>query len=114
MRMVTAIIKPSRIDEVLNALSGIGIQGLTVTEVKGYGRQKGQTEVYRGAEYIVQLVPKVRVDVACDDAMADKIVDAIAGAAKTGKIGDGKIFVSDLMSAMRIRTGEAGNEAING
>ena len=87
---------------------------MTVSEVKGFGRQKGHSEVYRGAEYIVQLVPKVRVDVACDDAMADKIVDAIAGAAKTGKIGDGKIFVSDLMSAMRIRTGEAGNEAING
>lgn len=114
MRMVTAIIKPSRIDEVLNALSAIGIQGLTVTEVKGYGRQKGQTEVYRGAEYIVQLVPKVRVDVACDDAMADKIADAIASAAKTGKIGDGKIFISDLISAMRIRTGEAGSEAIAG
>ncbi|MEO0961314.1 MAG: P-II family nitrogen regulator [Pseudomonadota bacterium] len=114
MRMVTAIIKPSRIDEVLTAMSGIGIQGLTVTEVKGYGRQKGQTEVYRGAEYVVQLVPKVRVDVACDDAMADKVADAIAGAAKTGKIGDGKIFISDLQAAMRIRTGETGAEAIAG
>ncbi|MEQ8745974.1 P-II family nitrogen regulator [Pyruvatibacter sp.] len=114
MRMVTAIIKPSRIDEVLNAVSAIGIQGLTVCEVKGYGRQKGQTEVYRGAEYIVQLVPKVRVDVACDDAMADKVVEAIAGAANTGKIGDGKIFVSDLLSALRIRTGESGSEAIAG
>ena len=112
MRMVTAIIKPSRIDEVLNALSGIGIQGLTVTEVKGYGRQKGQTEVYRGAEYIVQLVPKVRVDVACDDAMADKIVDAIAGAAKTGKIGDGKVFVYAVEEVIRIRTEERGTDAI--
>lgn len=114
MRMVTAIIKPSRIDDVLNALSGIGVQGLTVAEVKGYGRQKGQTEVYRGAEYVVQLVPKVRIDVACDDGQADKIAETIATAAKTGKIGDGKIFVSDLLSAMRIRTGESGNEAIAG
>ncbi len=114
MRMVTAIIKPSRIDDVLTALSAIGVQGLTVTEVKGYGRQKGQTEVYRGAEYVVQLVPKVRVDVACDDGIADKVADAIANAAKTGKIGDGKIFVSDLLSAMRIRTGETGAEAIVG
>ena len=114
MRMVTAIIKPSRIDEVLTALSGIGVQGLTVTEVKGFGRQKGQTEVYRGAEYVVQLVPKVRLDVACDDAQADKIAETIAAAAKTGKIGDGKIFVTDLLSALRIRTGESGAEAVTG
>jgi len=114
MRMVTAIIKPSRIDQVLAALSGIGVQGMTVSEVKGYGRQKGQTEVYRGAEYIVQLLPKVRVDVACDDGMADKIADTIAEAANTGKIGDGKIFISDLMAAMRIRTGESGHDAIVG
>ena len=106
MRMVTAIIKPSRIDEVLNALSGIGIQGLTVTEVKGYGRQKGQTEVYRGAEYIVQLVPKVRVDVACDDAMADKIVDAIAGAAN--EVGQAANQVGEAAQ----NTGEAVEEAV--
>ena len=114
MKLIIAVIKPFKLEEVREALTSIGIQGLMVSEVKGYGRQAGHTEIYRGAEYVVQLVPKVRVDVACDDAISDKVAETIANAAKTGKIGDRKIFISDLQSAIRIRTGETGAEAIGG
>jgi len=106
MKIVTAIIKPFKLDAVRNALNGIGVEGLTMTEVKGYGRQQGHTEIYRGAEYAVTFVPKVKIEVAVDTNEVDKVVDAISKAAKTGQIGDGKIFISGLDHAVRIRTGE--------
>ncbi|WP_395140146.1 P-II family nitrogen regulator [Schlegelella aquatica] len=112
MKMVTAIIKPFKLDEVREALSGIGVQGITVTEVKGFGRQKGHTELYRGAEYVVDFLPKVKIEVAVDDALVDQVIDAIEQAARTGKIGDGKIFVSPLEQVVRIRTGETGKDAL--
>jgi nitrogen regulatory protein P-II 2 len=112
MKLIVAIIKPFKLDAVRDALTGIGVQGLTVTEVKGYGRQKGHTEIYRGAEYAVSFLPKLKVEVAVPAAEADKVVEAIAEAAKTGQIGDGKIFVLDLQSALRIRTGETDAAAL--
>ena len=112
MKMVTAIIKPYKLDEVRAALAEAGVQGVTVTEVKGFGRQKGHTELYRGAEYVVDFLPKVRIEVAVDDGRVDAVIDAIAGAARTGKIGDGKIFVTELGSVVRIRTGEFDAEAL--
>jgi nitrogen regulatory protein P-II 2 len=114
MKLITAIIKPSRLDPVLEALKEIGVGGLTVSEVRGFGRQKGKTEVYRGAEYEVKLLPKVKVEVAAANDVAERVVDAIAAAAKTGKIGDGKIWVADLETVMRIRTGETGQAAVEG
>ena len=112
MKLIIAIIKPFKLDAVRDALTGLGVQGLTVTEVKGYGRQKGHTEIYRGAEYAVSFLPKLKIEVAVDSGVADKVVETIADAAKTGQIGDGKIFVLDLVSAMRIRTGETNTEAL--
>ena len=112
MKLIVAIIKPFKLDAVRDALTSIGVQGLTVTEVKGYGRQKGHTEIYRGAEYAVSFLPKLKIEVAVAAAEADKVVDANAEAAKTGQIGDGKIFVLDLESALRIRTGETNAEAL--
>jgi nitrogen regulatory protein P-II 2 len=112
MKLVIAIIKPFRLDEVRDALAAIGTQGMTVTEVKGFGRQKGHTEIYRGAEYVVNMLPKIRIEIAVDAGQADKVVAAIMGAAKTGQIGDGKIFVSPLDHAVRIRTGETDRDAI--
>jgi nitrogen regulatory protein P-II 2 len=112
MKLVTAIIKPFKLDDVREALGGIGVQGVTVTEVKGFGRQKGHTELYRGAEYVVDFLPKIRLDIAVDDAMVEAVIDAITSVARTGKIGDGKIFVSPLEQVIRIRTGETGNEAV--
>lgn len=112
MKLVTAIIKPFKLDEVREALSAIGVQGITVTEVKGFGRQKGHTELYRGAEYVVDFLPKVKIEAAIDSALLDRVIEAIEGAARTGKIGDGKIFVYDLEQVVRIRTGETGKEAL--
>jgi nitrogen regulatory protein P-II 2 len=112
MKIVTAIIKPFKLDEVRDALTSIGVQGLTVTEVKGYGRQKGHTEIYRGAEYAVSFLPKIKVEVAVATSEVDKVVAAITGAAKTGQIGDGKIFVFGLDHAVRIRTGETDDAAL--
>jgi nitrogen regulatory protein P-II 2 len=112
MKLVTAIIKPFKLDQVRDALLTAGVEGLTVTEVKGYGRQKGHTEIYRGAEYAVNLLPKIRIEVAVASGEADKVVAAISGAAKTGQIGDGKIFIASLDQAMRIRTGETGTDAL--
>ena len=112
MKFVTAIIKPFKLDEVREALSAIGVTGLTVTEVKGFGRQKGHTELYRGAEYVVDFLPKVRLEVVVPDTLADKVVEAIAAAAQTGRIGDGKIFVTAIESALRIRTGEKDEAAL--
>ena len=112
MKMITAIIKPFKLDDVREALSEIGVQGITVTEVKGFGRQKGHTELYRGAEYVVDFLPKVKIEAAVDSDMADKVIEAISKAANTGKIGDGKIFVSNLEQVVRIRTGETGPEAL--
>ena len=112
MKMVTAIVKPFKLDEVREALSAIGVQGITVTEVKGFGRQKGHTELYRGAEYVVDFLPKVKLEVVVPSAMADRVVEAIAAAAQTGRIGDGKIFVMNVESALRIRTGERDNDAL--
>lgn len=112
MKFVTAIIKPFKLDEVREALSAIGVQGVTVTEVKGFGRQKGHTELYRGAEYVVDFLPKMKIEVAVDDSLIDQVVEAIEKTAKTGKIGDGKIFVSDLNQAIRIRTGETDSAAL--
>lgn len=112
MKMITAIIKPFKLDDVREALSEIGVQGITVTEVKGFGRQKGHTELYRGAEYVVDFLPKVKVEVAVDADIADKVIEAISSAANTGKIGDGKIFVSAVEQVVRIRTGETGAEAL--
>lgn len=112
MKFVTAIIKPFKLDEVREALSAIGVTGLTVTEVKGFGRQKGHTELYRGAEYVVDFLPKIKLDVGIQDDQLDRVVEAISKAAGTGKIGDGKIFVTALEQAIRIRTGETGTDAI--
>ena len=112
MKLVTAIIKPFKLDEVREALSAIGVQGITVTEVKGFGRQKGHTELYRGAEYVVDFLPKVKIEAAVNTDILDQVIEAIEKAASTGKIGDGKIFVFDLEQAIRIRTGESGNEAL--
>jgi nitrogen regulatory protein P-II 2 len=112
MKMVTAIVKPFKLDEVREALSAIGVQGVTVTEVKGFGRQKGHTELYRGAEYVVDFLPKVKIEAAVDDAIVDRVIEAIEAAARTGKIGDGKIFVSTLEQVVRIRTGETGKDAL--
>ncbi|KZY68214.1 transcriptional regulator [Oleiphilus sp. HI0071] len=112
MKLVTAIIKPFKLDDVREALSEIGVQGITVTEVKGFGRQKGHTELYRGAEYVVDFLPKVKIEVAIGTDLLDQVVEAIAKAANTGKIGDGKIFVSALEQAIRIRTGETGTDAV--
>jgi nitrogen regulatory protein P-II 2 len=112
MKMVTAIIKPFKLDDVRQALSDIGVQGITVTEVKGFGRQKGHTELYRGAEYVVDFLPKVKMEIAIDDDLLDQVIEAITAKANTGKIGDGKIFVSPIEQAIRIRTGESGPEAL--
>jgi nitrogen regulatory protein P-II 2 len=112
MKLVTAIIKPFKLDEVREALSGIGVQGITVTEVKGFGRQKGHTELYRGAEYVVDFLPKVKIEAAVADELVERVIEAIEGAARTGKIGDGKIFVYSLEQVVRIRTGETGKEAL--
>ena len=112
MKMITAIIKPFKLDDVRQAVADIGIQGITVTEVKGFGRQRGHTELYRGAEYVVDFLPKAKLELAVADELADQVVEAIANAARTGKIGDGKIFVSELAEAIRIRTGETGAEAV--
>jgi nitrogen regulatory protein P-II 1 len=112
VRLVTAIVKPFKLDDVKSALETLGVLGLTVSEVRGYGRQKGHTEVYRGAEYTVDLVPKVRVEVLVDDLDAEKVVDTIAEAARTGKIGDGKVWVSPVDSVVRVRTGERGADAL--
>ena len=112
MKIVMAIIKPFKLEEVRDALTAIGVHGLTVTEVKGYGRQKGHTEIYRGAEYAVSFLPKLKIEVAVNADLADKVVDAIMAAARTGQIGDGKIFVYDLDSAVRIRTGEKDKDAL--
>ncbi|HEV7789916.1 MAG TPA: P-II family nitrogen regulator [Pseudonocardia sp.] len=112
MKLVTAIIKPFVLEDVKGALEQIGVLGMTVSEVQGYGRQKGHTEVYRGAEYSVDFVPKVRIEVVADDAMADKVVDAVVEAARTGKIGDGKVWVSPVDAIVRVRTGERGTDAI--
>ncbi|HEY5657440.1 MAG TPA: P-II family nitrogen regulator [Myxococcota bacterium] len=112
MKKIEAIVKPFKLDEVKEALQGIGIQGMTVTEVKGFGRQKGHTELYRGAEYVVDFLPKVKIEVAVSDELADKAVQTIVEAANTGRIGDGKIFVHDLYEVVRIRTGERGPDAV--
>ena len=112
LKLVTAIIKPFKLDDVREAISEIGIDGLTVTEVKGFGRQKGHTELYRGAEYQVDFLPKVKLEIAVQDDQVDRLVEAIVGAAKTGKIGDGKVFVYDLEGAVRIRTGETDSDAL--
>ncbi len=112
MKIVMAVIKPFKLDEVRDALTAVGVHGLTVTEVKGYGRQKGHTEIYRGTEYAVNFLPKVKIEVAVDSAQVDKVVEAITGAAKTGQIGDGKIFVIPLDHAVRIRTGESDGAAL--
>ena len=112
MKLVTAIIKPFKLDDAREALSEIGVQGITVTEVKGFGRQKGHTELYRGAEYVVDFLPKVKIEVAIGDDLLDQTLEAITKAANTGKIGDGKIFVTDLLQVILIRTGETGEEAV--
>lgn len=112
MKLITAIIKPFKLDDVREALSEIGVQGITVTEVKGFGRQKGHTELYRGAEYVVDFLPKVKLEVAVDTDMSEKVIESIRNAANTGKIGDGKIFVSPVEEVIRIRTGETGAEAL--
>ncbi|HEY8120569.1 MAG TPA: P-II family nitrogen regulator [Myxococcota bacterium] len=112
MKKIEAVIKPFKLDEVKEALHEIGVQGMTVTEVKGFGRQKGHTELYRGAEYVVDFLPKIKLEIAVPDDLVDKVVDAIAGAANTGRIGDGKIFVMSIEQAVRIRTGERGDEAL--
>jgi len=112
MKLITAIIKPFKLDEVREALSAIGVQGITVTEVKGFGRQKGHTELYRGAEYVVDFLPKVKIEVAVKAELLDQVIEAIEKSANTGKIGDGKIFVSTIEQAIRIRTGETGPEAL--
>jgi nitrogen regulatory protein P-II 2 len=112
MKLITAIIKPFKLDEVREALSEVGVSGITVTEVKGFGRQKGHTELYRGAEYVVDFLPKVKVEAAVDDSIVERAVEAIEKSAKTGKIGDGKIFVSSIEQVLRIRTGETGQSAL--
>jgi nitrogen regulatory protein P-II 2 len=112
MKLVTAIIKPFKLEDVRDALLAVGVHGMTITEVKGYGRQKGHTEIYRGAEYVVNFLPKVRIEIAVAEADADRVVEAISSAAKTGQIGDGKIFVTPIEQALRIRTGETGADAL--
>jgi nitrogen regulatory protein P-II 2 len=112
MKLITAIVKPFKLDEVREALTEVGVEGMTVTEVKGFGRQKGHAEVYRGAEYTISFLPKVKIEIAVDDSSAEKVVEAIQRSANTGKIGDGKIFVQPLDDAVRIRTGESGDEAL--
>ena len=112
MKLVIAVIKPFKLDEVREALSAIGVQGITATEVKGFGRQKGHTELYRGAEYVVDFLPKIKLEIAVDDKLADQTVDTILSTATTGKIGDGKIFILDIQEAVRVRTGEKGSEAL--
>jgi len=112
MKMITAIIKPFKLDDVRQAVADIGIQGITVTEVKGFGRQRGHTELYRGAEYVVDFLPKAKIELAVPDDIADQVIEAISNTARTGKIGDGKIFVTNLAQAIRIRTGETGSEAV--
>jgi nitrogen regulatory protein PII len=112
MKLVMAIIKPFRLDDVREALSDIGVQGITVTEVKGFGRQKGHTELYRGAEYVVDFLPKVKIEAVVTDELVDQVVEAVIGAANSGKIGDGKVFVTNVEQAIRIRTGESGDEAL--
>lgn len=112
MKLVTAVIKPFKLDDVRESLSEIGVQGITVTEVKGFGRQKGHTELYRGAEYVVDFLPKIKLEIAIDDNMVDKVIESITSSANTGKIGDGKIFVTNLEQIIRIRTGETGAEAV--
>jgi nitrogen regulatory protein PII len=112
MKYIIAVIQPHRLDFVREALAGIGVQGLTVSEVRGFGRQKGQTEIYRGAEYVMQFVPKIKLEIAVDDEIADKVVEAVGSAARTGRIGDGKVFVLPLEGAMRVRTGEMGTDAL--
>ena len=112
MKLITAIIKPFKLDEVREALSALGVQGITVTEVKGFGRQKGHTELYRGAEYVVDFLPKTKIEAAVDDAIVDRVLETIEASARTGKIGDGKIFVYALEQVVRIRTGETGNAAL--
>lgn len=112
MKLITAVVKPFKLDDVREALSDIGVTGVTVTEVKGFGRQKGHTELYRGAEYVVDFLPKAKIDVAVSDALADQVVEAIVKVANTGKIGDGKIFVAQLEQVVRIRTGESGEDAL--
>ena len=112
MKMVTAIVKPFKLDEVREALSGIGVQGITVTEVKGFGRQKGHTELYRGAEYVVDFLPKVKIEAAVDESIVERVIEAIESSARTGKIGDGKIFVTSVERVVRIRTGEQDETAI--
>jgi nitrogen regulatory protein P-II 2 len=112
MKLVTAIVKPFRLDDVRNALSEVGIQGMTVSEVKGFGRQRGHTELYRGAEYVVDFLPKAKIEVAVSDDMVDRSVEAIVESARTGKVGDGKIFVTNIEQAWRIRTGESGDGAL--
>jgi nitrogen regulatory protein P-II 2 len=112
MKLITAIIKPFKLDDVREALAEVGVQGITVTEVKGFGRQKGHTELYRGAEYVVDFLPKVKLEIAVDDSMVDAVVDAVTKSAATGKIGDGKIFITNLEEIIRIRTGETGSDAV--
>jgi nitrogen regulatory protein P-II 2 len=112
MKLISAIIKPFKLDDVREALGDIGVSGITVTEVKGFGRQKGHTELYRGAEYVVDFLPKIKLEIAVDDSLVDKVMEAITKAARTGKIGDGKIFVYDVEQVIRIRTGETGTEAL--
>jgi nitrogen regulatory protein P-II 2 len=112
MKLITAVVKPFRLDDVRNALAEVGVQGMTVTEVKGFGRQRGHTELYRGAEYVVDFLPKVKVEVAVTDELVDRVIEAITASAKTGKVGDGKIFVTELVQVYRIRTGETGDQAI--
>ena len=112
MKMITAVIKPFKLDEVREALGELGVSGVTVTEVKGFGRQKGHTELYRGAEYVVDFLPKVKLEIAVSDELVDVVIEAITSSANTGKIGDGKIFVSNLEQIVRIRTGETGNDAV--
>jgi nitrogen regulatory protein P-II 2 len=112
MKIITAIIKPFKLDEVREALSDIGVHGITVTEVKGFGRQKGHTELYRGAEYVVDFLPKTKIEAAVDDAIVERVIETIEQVARTGKIGDGKIFVQDLLQVIRIRTGETGQDAL--
>ncbi len=112
MKLVTAIVKPFRLDDVRNALSEVGIQGMTVSEVKGFGRQRGHTELYRGAEYVVDFLPKAKIEVAVTDDLVERTVETIAESARTGKVGDGKIFVTELLEVRRIRTGETGNSAL--
>ena len=112
MKLITAVVKPFRLDDIRNALAEVGVQGMTVTEVKGFGRQRGHTELYRGAEYVVDFLPKVKIEVAVTDDQAERVVEAIIEAAKTGKVGDGKIFITTLEQVYRIRTGETGDQAV--